>query len=90
MSVDEWYAAGRVEWSVFGLEDVAEVLELGAEKHGAMTFLSRSDGDDVHYSKLMRHLMQWARGETQDEESGKNPMAHVIANAMMLHARARR
>jgi hypothetical protein len=36
------------------------------------------------YGSILRHLWKWAMGATNDEESGCNHLAHVVANCLFL------
>jgi len=36
------------------------------------------------YAAAQRHMMKWNAGETHDEESGKNHLAHACVNLLML------
>lgn len=68
-----------------GLESVAKVMELGASKYGAYNWRT---GDkkllSVYLGAIFRHLVEKMNGRDVDPESGKDPLAHVIATALII------
>ena len=62
---------------------LADVLEYGATKYDDHNW-RRGMKWSVPYSCAMRHLLKWFEGEEKDEESGKEHLAHVMANIAML------
>lgn len=83
---------GKRRWMLLdwcALEEVVDVLELGAAKYGSYNWKT---GISVnrYLNALFRHLTAYASGEQTDAESGKSHMAHIICNAMfILYAEAK-
>lgn len=65
------------------VEQVAKVMEIGADKYGKDNWLKGQDYTVV-LDSLKRHTAKWEMGHDTDEESGLHHMAHVAANAMFL------
>ncbi len=63
---------------------MSEVLTLALNKYDANSWQNVTNGEDVHYAALLRHLLAWRMGEINDEESGLSHMKHVLTNAMFL------
>lgn len=64
---------------------VADVLAYGAGKYGARNWergllLSRL------YAAQMRHLLAWAAGQDDDDETGLPHLAHAACSSLMLLA----
>ena len=75
---------------IFG---IAEVLAFGEKKYGGpldyREFDSLSEDklkyeQQIHYDALMRHLLKYASGEVQDDESGLNHLKHAASNLSSL------
>lgn len=67
------------------IEKAAEAMTFGVEKHGDNEDTWRVDYTlDQCYAALMRHLVEWRKGNTHDRESGIHHMGHVIARAAMI------
>lgn len=62
---------------------VAEVLTFGASKYGEHNWRKGIAWSRL-YAAAQRHMMKWNAGETHDEESGKNHLAHACVNLLML------
>lgn len=79
------YDQGKARWSLLDfktLEDVVEVLELGATKYGARNF---KHVEPIRYvDAAMRHWFSYLAGEELDPESGKSHLHHVICCVMFL------
>lgn len=66
------------QWS----EALAEVMTSGLVKYQPNSWRG---GESCSFeAALMRHLVAWRKGETQDPESGLNHLKHVMANAAIL------
>lgn len=64
-------------------EEVAKVFMFGAEKYGRYNYLKGMDWTRL-IAAADRHMTKWNDGETLDEESGLNHLAHAICGLMML------
>lgn len=65
------------------LLEVAKVLTFGAKKYGAHNWRKGIEWSRV-YAAAQRHMMKWNSGETYDEETGLNHLAHACVNMMFL------
>lgn len=69
------------------LNEVVEVLTLGAIKYGEANWAKVDNHVPRYFSAAMRHLVKWMTGEKIDPESGKSHLAHAIASLLFLMAR---
>lgn len=65
------------------LEELAQVLTLGAEKYGDTNY--RNVEDWRYVGAIGRHFNDWRQGRVLDAESGLSHLAHVVANCMFLY-----
>lgn len=65
------------------LEEVAEVLDFGANKYGPHNWKA-----GMSWSRLigacLRHIFRWMRGEKADPETGRHPLAHACCCLLFL------
>ena len=69
------------------IEDLAQVLTMGAKKHspnGWRRGIDMPDGDALFTGALLRHVNALQKGEVFDDESGLPHAADVMCNAMFL------
>lgn len=65
------------------LFEVAKVLTFGAVKYGEHNWRKGIEWSRL-YAAAQRHMMKWNAGETHDDESGMNHLAHACVNLLML------
>jgi hypothetical protein len=65
------------------LFEVAKVLTFGAGKYGEHNWRQGIEWSRV-YAAAQRHMMKWNAGQTCDEETGINHLAHACANLLFL------
>ncbi len=73
----------KARWDLLPIEAIEEVVNIltqGAEKYDDWNWLENEK--DWHYAALLRHLVEWKKGEIIDKESKKHHLAHVICNAI--------
>lgn len=79
------YDTDKRDWSLLpwgAIEEVVKVLEFGAAKYGRENWKMV---DRSRYLKaLLRHVVDYARGERIDTESKLPTLAHVGANVLFL------
>lgn len=77
----------KLRWDLLPIdmiEKVVEVLTLGSVKYGDNNWQLVANGNERYYAAIMRHLVEWRKGNRLDNESGIDHMAHVICNAIFL------
>jgi hypothetical protein len=65
------------------LEDIAKVLDFGAQKYAAYNWTNGIKYSRI-YASLLRHLWAWWRGEDIDSESGLSHLSHAGCNILFL------
>jgi len=63
---------------------LGQVMNLGREKYGLMTWRETRVLASVYYDAALRHLMAWYDGQNDDPESGMPHLAHVMACMLVL------
>lgn len=66
------------------LEEVVDVFQAGAAKHSPFGWQTVPDAETQYADALMRHLAAYQAGETADPDDGKHPLAHLVADALIL------
>ena len=79
------YDQGKLLWNLVPwneMEDVVKVLMMGAKKYSPDNWMhvDRKRYEDA----LMRHIMDYMKGNKTDDESGKSHLAHSICCALFL------
>jgi hypothetical protein len=71
--------------------DTLKVLEMGAKKYGANSWLSGRHFD-VHknHKSMSHHLLESYREIRQDHESGLDPLLHLACRALMEYTLRKR
>ena len=79
---------GKPNWALFPIVTVNWIIAaLQAGLDGGYkkdSWMEVKNFKDEYYSALMRHLAAYRSGETYDEKSNLNHLAHVACNAIML------
>lgn len=88
--VDMYGSLKREDWLIEIINEVLQVIEMGAKKHGSKNWQqpngSKSSEKDMH-SSLFRHIASSSAGILLDKESGKHHTAHAICRLAMLQYR---
>ena len=74
------YDGDKLRWDLLPMdcvEDVVKILTFGASKYGADNWQSLDHFEDRYYAALMRHLVEWRKGNKIDEESGLSHLSHA-------------
>ena len=66
------------------IEDVVKILSFGSKKYGDNSWQQVSEFEDRYYAALMRHLVEWRKGNKIDEESGLSHLSHAMCNLVFL------
>lgn len=83
------YDLGKPEYgliSPIALEQLALVYTMGKQKYGQDSWIKNHDKFSKMrvFHALMRHVMAWVMGETNDPESGLHHLAHATWNCFTL------
>lgn len=87
MPVGEKYDQGKLRWSLLPwepLEEVVRILMFGEQKYSPAGWKVVPDGHKRYSDALLRHVIQWAKGEQKDPESSYSHLSHMICNALFL------
>lgn len=66
------------------LDEVLAVLEFGAQKYSPDNWHKLENAKTRYYDAAHRHIAADRRGEKTDEESGRHPLAHAIADLIFM------
>lgn len=66
------------------LDEVLAVLEFGAQKYSPDNWHKLENAKTRYYDAAHRHIAADRRGEKADEESGRHPLAHAIADLIFM------
>lgn len=79
----------KLRWELLPLEDVEDIVRVytaGAKKYGENKWQDLPDGIRRYKAALLRHLVEYDKGNEIDEETGSLHLAAVAWNAIaMLH-----
>ena len=79
----------KLRWELLPLEDVEDIVRVytaGAKKYGENKWQDLPDGIRRYKAALLRHLVEYDKGNEIDEETGCFHLAQVAWNAIaMLH-----
>ena len=79
----------KLRWELLPLEDVEDIVRVytaGAKKYGSDQWQNLPDGIRRYKAALLRHLVEFDKGNEIDEETGCHHLAAVAWNAIaMLH-----
>ena len=87
MNEGKKYDEGKLRWDLLPLkevEDIVKIYTFGAEKYGENTWQKVSNGYNRYKAAMFRHLMEFEKGNINDEESGLNHLAHMAWNAIAM------
>ena len=79
----------KLRWELLPLEDVEDIVRVytaGAKKYGPDQWQNLPDGIRRYKAALLRHLVEFDKGNEIDKETGCRHLAQVCWNAIaMLH-----
>ena len=67
------------------LKAMVEILTFGAEKYEPDNWKKVPDAKRRYFDAAQRHLWAWKSGEQNDQETGKNHLAHALCCLMFLY-----
>lgn len=86
-SVKNDYKDRKLRWDLLPLkeiEDIVKVYTAGADKYGPNKWQGLSDGYNRYKGAMLRHLMEYEKGNIVDEETGCLHLAAVAWNAIAM------
>ena len=67
------------------LEQVLDVLEFGAKKYGVKNAWKNVENGKERYNRaLLRHIIEYEKGNDIDEESNMKHLAHAVCNILFI------
>jgi hypothetical protein len=66
------------------MEALGKVLTYGAEIYEANSWQNLEDFNDRYYGALLRHLLEYRKGNKKDKESGLPHIFHALCNVAFL------
>lgn len=88
-SVKNDFLDKKLRWDLLPLseiEDIVKVYTAGAEKYGENQWQTLTDGINRYKAALLRHLVEFDKGNEIDEDTQCRHLAQVAWNAIaMLH-----
>lgn len=71
-----------IPWT--GMDEIAAVLEQGADKYGERNWRIDKIMTSTYEGAILRHFSAWSRGDTFDDESNCNHLAHIAACCLIM------
>jgi len=81
------YDADKLRWDLLDLglvEEVVKILTFGAKKYAPNNWQKVDNAEDRYYAALLRHLVEYRKGNKIDEESGISHLSHAACNIIFL------
>lgn len=81
------YDQDKLRWDLLPIEeieDVVKILTFGAQKYSANSWQQLEDGQNRYFAALMRHIVEYRKGNPKDEESGLHHLSHALCNVIFL------
>ena len=77
----------KLRWELLPLSIVKEIVKVyhfGAKKYAPNSWQNLPNGYERYKAAMIRHLVAFEEGETNDNESGLNHIAHMAWNAIAM------
>jgi len=87
MGVGKKFDSEKLKWELLPIEcieDVVAILTHGADKYGKHNWKELDEANDRYYAALLRHVVEWRKGNTIDTDSGLSHLAHAMCNLVFL------
>lgn len=79
----------KLMWELLPLQDIEDIVKVyteGAKKYGPNKWQTLDNGYDRYKAAMLRHLVEYEKGNEFDTETGCRHLAQVAWNAIaMLH-----
>ena len=82
------FDGGKLQYGLIppnALKATVEILTFGAEKYEPDNWKWVPDSKRRYFDAAQRHLWAWKSGEQNDQETGKNHLAHALCCLMFLY-----
>lgn len=86
-SVKNDYKDNKLRWDLLPLKEIEEIVKVytaGAKKYGANRWQDLPDGINRYRAALLRHLVEFEKGNEFDEETGCRHLAACCWNAIAM------
>lgn len=77
----------KLRWDLLPLdviEDAVKIITFGANKYSENNWQQLDGGLDRYFAAMMRHLVEYRKGNMVDDESGQSHLSHAITNLIFL------
>lgn len=77
----------KLRWDLLPLEEIEEIVKVytaGSKKYGDNTWQNLPNGVQRYKAALLRHLLEFEKGNEIDEETGCKHLAQVAWNAIAM------
>lgn len=86
-SVKNDFKDDKLRWDLLPMEEIEDIVRVyhaGAKKYGPNKWQNLDDGINRYYAAMMRHLMEYIKGERIDADTGAYHLAQVAWNAITM------
>lgn len=86
-SVKNDFKDDKLRWDLLPMEEIEDIVRVyhaGAKKYGPNRWQNLDDGANRYYAAMMRHLMEYMKGERIDADTGALHLAQVAWNAIAM------
>lgn len=76
---------GKLRWDLLPLEEIEDIVKVytsGANKYGENTWQLLDNGYQRYKAAMLRHLLEYEKGNKIDEDTGCQHLAQVVWNAI--------
>lgn len=77
----------KLRWDLLPLEEIEDIVRVyhaGAKKYGPNRWQGLEDGYNRYKAAMLRHLMEYEKGNEIDEDTGCLHLAQVAWNAISM------
>ena len=77
----------KLRWDLLPVEEIEEIVKVltyGVKKYEANSWQLVPNAIERYYAALLRHIVDWRKGEDLDEESKLKHLSHAATNIIFL------